>query len=123
MIRRPPRSTRTDTLFPYTTLFRSQAADEEVSLPVNVAVDFFRGITKEREAETLARPFVEKHFDAPNASFVYVQKWRDGIAAEMQYRGGQAYLPEVLAKLDEIGRAHVSPPLPNAHPLFRLPSH
>src|SRR3546814_7427364 len=31
MIRRPPRSTRTDTLFPYTTLFRSRetlAADE-----------------------------------------------------------------------------------------------
>src|SRR3546814_2358854 len=26
MIRRPPRSTRTDTLFPYTTLFRSAAA-------------------------------------------------------------------------------------------------
>src|SRR3546814_2401246 len=27
MIRRPPRSTRTDTLFPYTTLFRSSAVD------------------------------------------------------------------------------------------------
>src|SRR3546814_3146457 len=27
MIRRPPRSTRTDTLFPYTTLFRSQQCD------------------------------------------------------------------------------------------------
>src|SRR3546814_7637739 len=27
MIRRPPRSTRTDTLFPYTTLFRSRHAD------------------------------------------------------------------------------------------------
>src|SRR3546814_13214528 len=26
MIRRPPRSTRTDTLFPYTTLFRSPAS-------------------------------------------------------------------------------------------------
>src|SRR3546814_15297718 len=26
MIRRPPRSTRTDTLFPYTTLFRSRVA-------------------------------------------------------------------------------------------------
>src|SRR3546814_8482361 len=26
MIRRPPRSTRTDTLFPYTTLFRSEVA-------------------------------------------------------------------------------------------------
>src|SRR3546814_12583982 len=27
MIRRPPRSTRTDTLFPYTTLFRSSAEE------------------------------------------------------------------------------------------------
>src|SRR3546814_19417480 len=30
MIRRPPRSTRTDTLFPYTTLFRSVGAAAEV---------------------------------------------------------------------------------------------
>src|SRR3546814_17709926 len=29
MIRRPPRSTRTDTLFPYTTLFRSRQTVEE----------------------------------------------------------------------------------------------
>src|SRR3546814_2413129 len=28
MIRRPPRSTRTDTLFPYTTLFRSSSANQ-----------------------------------------------------------------------------------------------
>src|SRR3546814_6068211 len=32
MIRRPPRSTRTDTLFPYTTLFRSTRVDYE-SIP------------------------------------------------------------------------------------------
>src|SRR3546814_7437772 len=32
MIRRPPRSTRTDTLFPYTTLFRSAIA-QQVRLP------------------------------------------------------------------------------------------
>src|SRR3546814_14750851 len=32
MIRRPPRSTRTDTLFPYTTLFRSFIPDEAVVL-------------------------------------------------------------------------------------------
>src|SRR3546814_18569211 len=30
MIRRPPRSTRTDTLFPYTTLFRSPEAESDV---------------------------------------------------------------------------------------------
>src|SRR3546814_9239010 len=32
MIRRPPRSTRTDTLFPYTTLFRSPAIPVQTSL-------------------------------------------------------------------------------------------
>src|SRR3546814_16595499 len=32
MIRRPPRSTRTDTLFPYTTLFRSPTAGDLKSL-------------------------------------------------------------------------------------------
>src|SRR3546814_2119511 len=32
MIRRPPRSTRTDTLFPYTTLFRSPAAESAGSV-------------------------------------------------------------------------------------------
>src|SRR3546814_3190861 len=32
MIRRPPRSTRTDTLFPYTTLFRSIGQFNEVSV-------------------------------------------------------------------------------------------
>src|SRR3546814_7380658 len=33
MIRRPPRSTRTDTLFPYTTLFRSGSAKADPQLP------------------------------------------------------------------------------------------
>src|SRR3546814_16481189 len=33
MIRRPPRSTRTDTLFPYTTLFRSPAVSKIMTTP------------------------------------------------------------------------------------------
>src|SRR3546814_2036063 len=36
MIRRPPRSTRTDTLFPYTTLFRSLAGDALVEHEIMV---------------------------------------------------------------------------------------
>src|SRR3546814_4539884 len=40
MIRRPPRSTRTDTLFPYTTLFRSVDA---LGDPRRAAQQFFRG--------------------------------------------------------------------------------
>src|SRR3546814_6377136 len=35
MIRRPPRSTRTDTRFPYTTLFRSAGDDERIALPLS----------------------------------------------------------------------------------------
>src|SRR3546814_16510398 len=38
MIRRPPRSTRTDTLFPYTTLFLSEVVDQ-VDQTANDAVD------------------------------------------------------------------------------------
>src|SRR3546814_12478517 len=34
MIRRPPRSTRTDTLFPYTTLFRSEEQRDHVEQQV-----------------------------------------------------------------------------------------
>src|SRR3546814_20617548 len=37
MIRRPPRSTRTDTLFPYTTLFRSDAVAQPHLADRNVA--------------------------------------------------------------------------------------
>src|SRR3546814_19929831 len=37
MIRRPPKSTRTDTLFPYTTLFRSRSAHQAV--PIIVEID------------------------------------------------------------------------------------
>src|SRR3546814_18392551 len=37
MIRRPPRSTRTDTLFPYTTLFRSLLTDEQGVQAVGIA--------------------------------------------------------------------------------------
>src|SRR3546814_17817737 len=40
MIRRPPRSTRTDTLFPYTTLFRSGEIDrDEVRLIAGPAIE------------------------------------------------------------------------------------
>src|SRR3546814_13783505 len=66
MIRRPPRSTRTDTLFPYTTLFRSESLvrlaryrDKEppdswrpllYRIAVNVAIDQQRIATTHRAA-------------------------------------------------------------------------
>src|SRR3546814_5419085 len=44
MIRRPPRSTRTDTLFPYTTLFRSQGEHCGTNLGVGRCGHAERGI-------------------------------------------------------------------------------
>src|SRR3546814_19590735 len=41
MIRRPPRSTRTDTLFPYTTLFRSMPLPTRADL----IVPFFKSVS------------------------------------------------------------------------------
>src|SRR3546814_8051918 len=38
MIRRPPRSTRTDTLFPYTTLFRSNEVPPPTSVPSAIGI-------------------------------------------------------------------------------------
>src|SRR3546814_17405976 len=60
MIRRPPRSTRTDTLFPYTTLFRSEVpkvvveeATEPAGHPSDVAHDLNAAEAFDREAHEL----------------------------------------------------------------------
>src|SRR3546814_28339 len=59
MIRRPPRSTRTDTLFPYTTRFRSGRRPLHVGqwLPAAPA----------RRARPEAEPAIEAHDDPPLA--------------------------------------------------------
>src|SRR3546814_9091874 len=42
MIRRPPRSTRTYTLFPYTTLFRSSGCSHDEPLRISYQIRFTR---------------------------------------------------------------------------------
>src|SRR3546814_3623962 len=49
MIRRPPRSTRTDTLFPYTTLFRAQA-DRCFAVGAERALGGGARVARDREA-------------------------------------------------------------------------
>src|SRR3546814_8202012 len=54
MIRRPPRSTRTDTLFPYTTLFRSKRVGlsfEQFTRAVLLAQNEFSAFLKTEENE------------------------------------------------------------------------
>src|SRR3546814_8628208 len=58
MIRRPPRSTRTDTLFPSTTLFRS------LTDQISAAMIHNAGLFLKKAAEEIAA-----HVDGPNAAF------------------------------------------------------
>src|SRR3546814_9482688 len=54
MIRRPPRSTRTDTLFPYTTLFRSILAPLQLALALFFsALLAASGVSQEKDRRTL----------------------------------------------------------------------
>src|SRR3546814_1121515 len=72
MIRRPPRSTRTDTLFPYTTLFRSVLIGEGSDLSII-----------EYTAEILRPASHRRHFLRQDCS----PEWRQGIA-------GAAHVPD-----------------------------
>src|SRR3546814_18022569 len=54
MIRRPPRSTRTDTLFPYTTLFRSEErrTDTGLAFDSELRVECFKRVLDDRQTQT-----------------------------------------------------------------------
>src|SRR3546814_8531109 len=61
MIRRPPRSTRTDTLFPYTTLFRSGDRDEVGAFleRIPVAPEFREGQPPQRRVVLVQHPLLD----------------------------------------------------------------
>src|SRR3546814_8512740 len=75
MIRRPPRSTRTDTLFPYTTLFRSLGAGGNVGhlaaclVELDAAVRVMRGQPPHRLRVALDRD-AERRGDAGRGDVV-----------------------------------------------------
>src|SRR3546814_4809891 len=120
MIRRPPRSTRTDTLFPYTTLFRSPdhvAARALVPLQVQYApvLRLLQQVAERPEAVgALAEPRV-----APPQGLL------DHRAPHRVAALGDQRLRRLLDQADrlgdaEIGRAHVGTPVTNAHLGCRL---
>src|SRR3546814_3052581 len=66
MIRRPPRSTRTDTLFPYTTLFRSLPDEDQGMMLIQVQTP--PGATVERTEKVLDD--VRQYLDANESNLV-----------------------------------------------------
>src|SRR3546814_9922443 len=91
MIRRPPISTRTDTLFPYTTLFRSTSGDSSHNC-VHFRHRFY--------AASVGGNSPTRHFRGSGP-----RKARDHARS---------------ANAIKIGRAHVSTPVTNAHLVCRL---
>src|SRR3546814_17514996 len=96
MIRRPPRSTRTDTLFPYTTLFRSVAACSGPGLPQEVV-----GI---RPGEKLHEVMVPED-DARNAveiddRYIVLPAFGDAPTRDWIGRGARAVAPDFHSASD-----------------------
>src|SRR3546814_17523623 len=87
MIRRPPRSTRTDTLFPYTTLFRSQPETGAENLPPRTGGDSRR---HRGPAEPLSRA-------ANFLQFLYFPRWPRGCEGHVPWVSCAP--PEAAARL------------------------
>src|SRR3546814_10652393 len=102
MIRRPPRSTRTDTLFPYTTLFRSlELLDVSVSASSGVigkAIEDTKGQLETFMAET-TKGNSSAHQLITHAESLLLAL--DAVTRELDET-----LPHALDRM-EIGRAHV----------------
>src|SRR3546814_13561705 len=65
MIRRPPRSTRTDTLFPYTTLFRSQGSRPPLREVDNVLYDCGQPLQDDQQRADRDSAFHRPVLDSP----------------------------------------------------------
>src|SRR3546814_7313996 len=103
MIRRPPRSTRTDTLFPYTTLFRS---------------GLFDLLCRRKSARNRVRG---RRYGVRNDAPCSFQT-RKAAALRLEQEGDWAVVDQADHHMgtEQIGRAHVCTPVNNANLVCRL---
>src|SRR3546814_5125330 len=106
MIRRPPRSTRTDTLFPYTTLFRSAICARRIVLPPFSMGALIAGIAVQSDQakfifgnRTLVPCIVLEHF--PMITQPSILNHRSDLALFLREP------PRTVLIVSEFGRAHV----------------
>src|SRR3546814_14459363 len=116
MIRRPPRSTRTDTLFPYTTLFRSQILPGTAIMGIATQADYPpTGHTRVKRLHDRARydrATVHAILDAGLLCHVgYVIEGQPYVTPTAYWREGErvywhgSSASRMLRHLKEIGRA------------------
>src|SRR3546814_19912423 len=110
MIRRPPRPTRTDTLFPYTTLFRF--AIEPVHVELEARFEQARGLDDAAKGIAVGPRVgrVDELREGPAVAGLALDETQVGELAQDAQRGRQLGVEDaqdlLLAAL-EIGRAHV----------------
>src|SRR3546814_11654542 len=108
MIPRPPRSTRTDTLFPYTTLFRSyhvQQGDLAIQAAIRgkgVALANVLMVSDELQAGILVQPFDLSISPPPEYGFYFVSRRSDADQPAIK-----AFREWVIAEMkqEQMGRA------------------
>src|SRR3546814_5209354 len=109
MIRRPPRSTRTDTLFPYTTLFRSLLAEHGVKRAINTLIQ----VGSDRFGVLEVDSPIEGRFTEADLTFVAGTANLLGVALERQrteamLRRNEQLLQQALAHQDVRSEEHTS---------------
>src|SRR3546814_12517752 len=120
MIRRPPRSTRTDTLFPYTTLFRS-FNHRSVGKPGHLDCDlFFPHVAKfDLGIKKLSAGIYEP--DIENGALYTIGASRDGKTWRTPAKPAKRAFPvrkETLRDIQDPGRIGAPSPPPH-HPKKR----
>src|SRR3546814_12453441 len=104
MIRRPPRSTRTDTLFPYTTLFRSR---DDLTRQIGEIV---REIVLDEKLNLNApeqQAIVDIMLDDMLGLGPLEPLLADELVTDIMVNGPKQVYIERRGKLEQIGRAHV----------------
>src|SRR3546814_8328514 len=109
MIRPPPRSTRTDQLFPYTSLFRSETEQIFKNTFHKMFLDYTTGLDKIYDNDFIMRK-MEQPFFAAEYNLQYAGRFGNIFS--------QAAINRCITP--QIGRAHVCTPLTNAHLVCRL---
>src|SRR3546814_15743683 len=112
MIRRPPRPTRTATLFPYTPLFRSAAVFEAEALrDARLDLALFPQLEQPRDISAVARRLARDESAPEDARDVAAleqgQVERQARDARGEADDQIAALPRDRAQRGQIGRAHV----------------
>src|SRR3546814_8402301 len=124
MTRRPSRSTRTDTLFPYTTLFRSafemiveNVADAAVDLTVRDVEIFVGPLPEARIMGRIMRVARSLHRGVKIGGVLVIGKRRGeiGPAAEPAPRGGERTRVHVHGRHMRIGQERKSTRLNSSH--------